>query len=137
MDTLQCAIVLAKLERFAWELERRVIVAERYNQLMDEAGIRRVQQRPDRTSVFAQYTILIENREARQKQLKDAGVPTAVHYPVSLNEQPAYMHLCRSGDTPVARQMARLVMSVPMGPDLDAETQSVVLRALVDMAPTE
>jgi len=118
MDTLQCAIVLAKLERFEWEVQQRHDIGQRYNQLMDQAGIERIQQRPERTSVYAQYTVMVPNREALQKRLADAGIPTAVHYPVPLNEQPAYKHLCCPDCTPVARQMAKRVMSLPMGADL-------------------
>jgi UDP-2-acetamido-2-deoxy-ribo-hexuluronate aminotransferase len=118
MDTLQCAIVLTKLERFEWEVQQRHDIGERYNQLLDQAGIARIQQRPERTSVFAQYTVLVPNREALQKRLAEAGIPTAVHYPVPLNEQPAYKHLCCPDCTPVAQQLAKRVMSLPMSPDI-------------------
>lgn len=121
MDTLQCAIVLAKLERFKWEVQKRHDIGERYNQLLDQAGIVRIQQRPHRTSVFAQYTIMVPNRETLQKRLAEAGIPTVVHYPVPLNEQPAYKHLCCPNCTPVAQQLAKRVLSLPMSPDLDDE----------------
>ena len=134
MDTLQCAIVLAKLERFDWEVKKRHEIGERYNQLLDQVSagaIARVQLRPDRTGVYAQYTIFTENREELQKKLKEQGVPTAVHYPVPLNEQPAYKHLCCPDCTPVAQQMAKRVMSLPMSSDLLAEDQHKIVRALV------
>jgi len=130
MDTLQCAVVLAKLDRFDWEIERRHEIGGRYNQLLDAAGIARVQQRVDRTSVFAQYTVLVENRDAVQERLKQTGVPTAVHYPVPLNMQPAYVHLCRVGQTPVSHALASRVMSLPMSPDLSASDQDRVVREL-------
>ncbi len=130
MDTLQCAIVLAKLERFDWEVGQRLDIGERYNQLMDEASVPRIKQRSDRTSVFAQYTVLSNDREALQKRLSEAGVPTAVHYPVPLNEQPAYKHLCNGGETPVAKQMAKQVMSLPMSADLDENSQHEILEVL-------
>lgn len=94
MDTLQCTIVLAKLERFDWEVERRIEIGQHYNALMDEQGNARVQQRLDRASVFAQYAVFMDERETRQGKLKKPGIPTAVHYPVPLNAQPAYKHLC-------------------------------------------
>lgn len=132
MDTIQCAVVLAKLERFEWEVEQRLALGTQYNRLLDAAGIRRILQRLDRTSVFAQYTILTNRREGLQKRLSDAGIATAVHYPVPLNEQPAYKHLCCPGCTPVAQQMAKRVMSLPMSADLsDAQIDHVVV-ALVD-----
>ena len=62
--------------------------------------------KPDRTSVFAQYTLRVPDRAALQARLQAAGIPTAVHYPVPLNEQPAYAHLGCPDCTPVARQMA-------------------------------
>ncbi|MCF8053878.1 MAG: DegT/DnrJ/EryC1/StrS family aminotransferase [Deltaproteobacteria bacterium] len=132
MDTLQCAIVLAKLERFDWEVQQRQKNGARYNELLDQAGIRRVQQRPNRTSVFAQYTIFVENREAIQAKLKDAGIPTAVHYPVPLNEQPAYKHLCCFDFMSISMQNAKWVLSLPMGPDLKESGQNAVVRVLVE-----
>jgi UDP-2-acetamido-2-deoxy-ribo-hexuluronate aminotransferase len=131
MDTLQCAIVLAKLERFEWEVQQRHDIGQRYNQLLDQAGIARIQQRPDRTSVYAQYTVMVPNREALQKRLTEAGIPTAVHYPVPLNEQPAYKHLCCPDCTPIARVMAKQVMSLPMSAELMPETQQYIVAALV------
>ncbi len=133
MDTIQCAIVLAKLERFNWELQQRQKIGQRYNQLLDEAGIARIQQRPQRTSAYAQYTIVVPQREALQKLLARAGIPTAVHYPVPLNEQPAYKHLCCPDCTPVAKQLAKRVMSLPMHPELEEEMQSNIVNSLIVM----
>ncbi|WP_276569063.1 DegT/DnrJ/EryC1/StrS family aminotransferase [Thiocapsa imhoffii] len=84
----------------------------------------------DRTSVFAQYTLLVEDREALQAKLKDAGIPTAVHYPIPLNEQPAYAHLCCPDCTPVARNIARQVMSLPMHADLTEAEQTRIATML-------
>jgi UDP-2-acetamido-2-deoxy-ribo-hexuluronate aminotransferase len=130
MDTLQCAIVLAKLERFEWEVQQRHEIGHRYNQLLDRAGIVRIQQRPERTSVYAQYTVMVPNREVLQKRLAHAGIPTAVHYPVPLNEQPAYKHLCCPDCTPVAQQLTKRVMSLPMCPDLAIQQQSQIVKCL-------
>lgn len=137
MDTLQCAIILAKLERFDCEVEQRLAIGARYNQLLDNAGIQRIQQRPDRSSVFAQYTIFTLGRDNLQKRLDEAGVPTSVHYPVPLNEQPAYKHLCCPDCTPVAKDMANSVMSLPMSADLLEDMQSAVLRALTESVNSE
>ncbi len=78
---------------------------------MGQTGIRRVQQRDDRTSVFAQYTILCDDREAMQDKLQAAGIPKVVHYPVPLNDQTAYKHLCGQGCTPVADRVAKQVLN--------------------------
>jgi UDP-2-acetamido-2-deoxy-ribo-hexuluronate aminotransferase len=130
MDSIQCAVLLAKLERFEWEIERRLEIGARYNRMMDEAGIERVHQRSDRTSVFAQYTILSERRDRVAARLKEAGIPTAVHYPIPLNEQPAYKHLCCPDCTPIAQEIARRVISLPMGPDLSEEAQDEIFGML-------
>ncbi|MDB5861439.1 MAG: beta-eliminating lyase family protein [Ramlibacter sp.] len=130
MDTLQCAIVLAKLERFEWELARRAEAGALYNQLLDEAGIERVQQKPGRNSVYAQYTVFVDQREACQQKLKDAGIPTAVHYPIPLNEQPAYRELAGGGPTPLAAAAAKRVLSLPMSADITPDLQRQVVQAL-------
>ncbi|HEU4777062.1 MAG TPA: DegT/DnrJ/EryC1/StrS family aminotransferase, partial [Telluria sp.] len=131
MDTLQCAIVLAKLERFAWEVEQRQAIGQRYNELLDQAAIARIAQRPDRSNVYAQYTILLAQREPVRKLLEAAGIPTAVHYPVPLNLQPAYRHLCCPDCTPVSSRLAATVMSLPMGADLTGAAQDDIVRALI------
>ena len=131
MDTIQCAVVLAKLERFDWEIEQRLIIGKRYNEWIDNAGLKRVQQRPDRTSVFAQYTILLDQREDVQKRLSDLGIPTAVHYPIPLNEQPAYKHLCCPDCTPVAQAVSKRVMSLPIGSDLSTFDQQSIMESLM------
>jgi UDP-2-acetamido-2-deoxy-ribo-hexuluronate aminotransferase len=133
MDTIQCAIVLAKLERFDWEVEQRKQIGSRYNQLLDDAGMPRVHQREDRTSVYAQYTVFTEDRELLQKKLSDQGIPTAVHYPVPLNEQPAYKHLCCPDCTPISSKTAKQVISLPMSPDLGVERQHQIVTYLADI----
>ncbi|MDO4796155.1 MAG: DegT/DnrJ/EryC1/StrS family aminotransferase [Brachymonas sp.] len=137
MDTLQCAIVLAKLERFDWEVPQRQLLGARYNELCDVAGIARMVQRSDRSSVFAQYTVRLPSgantssasRDQVQARLKEAGIPTAVHYPLPLNQQPAYAGLC-DRPTPVATQLAQQVMSLPMSADLSLQQQDAVMQAL-------
>lgn len=133
MDTLQCAVVLAKLDRFEWEIERRSQIGARYDQLCDELGISRVKQMADRSSVYGQYTVLVDNRDEVQEKLKQASIPTAVHYPIPLNEQPAYKELSRSAPTPIAAAVAKRVMSLPMGPDLDQEVQLNIVRQLSEI----
>ena len=132
MDTLQCAIVLAKLDRFDWEVQLRREIGDRYNVLMDDVGIARIQQRADRTSVFAQYTVVVENRDQLQEALRESTITTAVHYPVPLNEQPAYRQLSDSMVTPVAAQLATQVMSLPMSAELDLMSQNLVVEKLVE-----
>lgn len=132
MDTLQCAVVLAKLERFKWEVGQRAEIGGRYNQLMDQAAIERIRLRPDRTTVHAQYTVMLDCREQVQAALRQQGVPTAVHYPVPLNDQPAYRHFGDASDTPRAQWLASRVMSLPMSASLDQETQLRIVDSLVE-----
>jgi len=131
MDTVQCAVILAKLERFDWEVGQRIKIGKRYNQLMDEAGIQRVQQRDDRTSIFAQYTLIADNRDQLQRVLQSAGIPTAIHYPVALNEQTAYKKY-NEQILKVSGQSATQVLSLPMGPELSGSEQESIMAALVN-----
>ena len=139
MDTLQCAIVLAKLERFEWEVQQRKEIGQRYTDLITslraqrsnpQESVQTITIRPDRTSVYAQYTVMVPNREALQKHLAEIDIPTAVHYPVPLNEQPAYKHLCCVDCTPVSRQLAKSVMSLPMSADLLGDDQRFIVNVI-------
>jgi len=122
--------VLAKLERFDWETEQRQLIGQRYNELLAAADIDLVTLRPDHTSVYAQYTILVSDRDAVQKRMSEAGIPTAVHYPIPLNEQPAYKHLCCSDCTPNAQKVAKQVMSLPMHAYLDFSEMDLIITSL-------
>lgn len=131
MDTLQCAIVLAKLSRFEWEVERRKELGAFYNAELDKLGIPRVVQRPDRTSVYGQYTIFCENRSSVAEKMAAEGIPTAVHYPIPLDLQPAYAGLVKIvGGTEIARINADKVMSLPMSPDITEQMILLVLQIL-------
>ena len=130
MDTLQCAIVLAKLERFEWELEQRTRVAAAYDALL--SGQLGLMGRPrGRSSAFAQYTVDVEQREQVQAALHEAGIPTAVHYPVPIHVQPAYAQLAGGRDCPVALAKATSVMSLPMGPYMSEASVHEVASALL------
>ena len=131
MDTIQCAVVLAKMERFEWEVQQRLEIGRRYNEMIDAMGVKRVIQRADRTSVFAQYTTLMDNREAVQAKLMKAGIPTAVHYPIPLNEQPAYRAGPSDSETPISRRFSRMVMSLPMSADMSFDQQRRIVNALI------
>jgi UDP-2-acetamido-2-deoxy-ribo-hexuluronate aminotransferase len=137
MDTLQCAIVLAKLPLFDWELQQRQRAAASYAQQLGNR-VQTVGRRTDRSSVYAQYTVMVEGREAVQRALQDAGIPTAVHYPVPVHLQPAYAALAAGGDCPTASTLAGKVLSLPMGPympDADIERVcAVLLDAVANVA---
>ena len=133
MDTLQCAVVLGKLERFEWELEQRHALGARYAALLaDVPGLRLLAVRPDRDCVWAQYTVFVAQRGRVQTALKDLGIPTAVHYPKPLHLQPAYAHLCCPECCPESVRAGEVVVSLPMSPDLTSGQQVRVVTALRD-----
>lgn len=131
MDTLQCAIVLAKLERFDWEIERRLALGDRWGQALLASGVPvQLLQRPvDRSCVWAQYTVFVERRASLQKKLEQRGIPTAVHYPMPLNRQPVYAGLCPPYPTPASDFAAARVLSLPMSADLTEAVQDRVIEA--------
>jgi UDP-2-acetamido-2-deoxy-ribo-hexuluronate aminotransferase len=133
LDTLQAAVLLAKLERFDWELQRRTQIGARYQALLHgvDPGLELVVVRPDRNSVFAQFTVVVDGRERVQAALKAAGVPTAVHYPKPLNQQPAYAQHCCPDCCPVSSRLAARVLSLPMSADLSEADQDRVVAALL------
>ncbi|MFN3810742.1 MAG: DegT/DnrJ/EryC1/StrS family aminotransferase [Roseateles asaccharophilus] len=128
MDTLQCAVVLAKLERFDWEIQRRLALGERYQQALAGLPLQRLAVRPDRDCVWAQFTVMVENRAAVQQALQAQGIPTAIHYPKPLHRQPAYARPELS--LPHAEAAAERVLSLPMSPDLSEAQQDEVIAAL-------
>jgi UDP-2-acetamido-2-deoxy-ribo-hexuluronate aminotransferase len=142
MDTLQCAILLAKLDRFDWEFSQRTNKGKIYVELIEQLQIQRKNStdipihlntiRPDRSSAYAQFTILVRERELLQKHLAAEGIPSAVHYPVPINEQPAYKHLCCLDCTPVSKRLAEQVLSLPMSADLMYEHQKTIIDCISD-----
>ena len=130
MDTLQCAVVLAKLERFEWELQRRREIGARYHALLAGSKVQLLTVRPDRDSVWGQYTVFVEDRAHLQIDLQAHGIPTAVHYPKPLHQQPAYaQHCCPECCGQSVRTAAR-VMSLPMSADLTEAQQYLVVAML-------
>lgn len=131
LDTIQCVVLLAKLERFDWEIEQRQVIAQRYDAMLVglEPSVRTLPVRPDRTSVYAQYTVRCANRASMEQQFKAAGIPTAVHYPVSLHQQRAYAPLFPGASFPASEALAREVLSLPMHPYLDEASQRRIADA--------
>jgi UDP-2-acetamido-2-deoxy-ribo-hexuluronate aminotransferase len=128
MDTLQCAVVLAKLERFEWELERRAEIGRLYlAKLAGCAVATPVTVRPDRDSVWGQFTVLAKDRPALKAALEAAGIPTAIHYPVPLHRQPAYAD---PASFPVSEAVAERVLSLPMSAYMDESQVDQVVQAM-------
>lgn len=133
MDTLQAAVLLAKLERFDWEVEQRTKIGTHYTTLIAQR-CPRVQLpyiEPFNSSVYAQYTLQVEMRDVVCENLKQAGIPTAIHYPVPLHLQPAFSRYgYAEGSFPVAETIAKRVMSLPMGADMDMQVQERIVQRL-------
>lgn len=129
LDTLQAAILLPKLEILEDEILARNVVAENYNDLFNAAGIMTTPFVEEHNRcAWAQYTIQVENRAEVQEKLKAQGIPTAVHYPIPLNKQPAVADAQVS--LPVGDRIAECVMSLPMHPYLTVEEQQVIVESL-------
>lgn len=129
LDTLQAAILLPKLEIFQHELKLRDQVAQGYARLLGEVGIAAPFVEDHNHSAWAQYTVQVEARDSVQEMLKQSGVPTAVHYPIPLNQQPAVKD--EQASLPVGDEIARKVMSLPMHPYLSETDQQAICAALV------
>jgi UDP-2-acetamido-2-deoxy-ribo-hexuluronate aminotransferase len=114
MDTIQCAITLAKLSRFNEEIRIRKEKGDLYNHLIDKLQIPRININPGNTSVYAQYTIFTENREELREILLRDGIPTSVHYPLSMTEQPAYKEFRSDDHVPNSVFASKKVLSLPM-----------------------
>jgi UDP-2-acetamido-2-deoxy-ribo-hexuluronate aminotransferase len=129
LDTLQAAILLPKLDILADEVQRRQQVAANYDRLLNEAGIDTTPYiEPHNVSAWAQYTVQVDRREKIQDQLKAAGIPTAVHYPIPLNKQPAVADT--TATLPTGDSVAYRVMSLPMHPYLDQASQQQITETL-------
>lgn len=129
LDTLQAAVLLSKLDLLDEELELRQQVAEQYARVLQAAGVMTTPYiEPHNVSAYAQYTVRVADREQVQARLKAAGVPTAVHYPLPLNQQPAVQDLnvrLPHGDTAAAE-----VLSLPMHPYLSPREMQRIAGSL-------
>jgi UDP-2-acetamido-2-deoxy-ribo-hexuluronate aminotransferase len=140
LDTLQAAVLLAKLEVFDDEVTARMRIGARYSEMIAEAfrdqadPARRVTTpllAPGCTSVYAQYTIEVADRDKVAEGLKAQGIPTAIHYPVPLHLQPVFADLGQGvGAFPISEAAGRRVLSLPMHPYLTEAQQARVVQAL-------
>jgi len=120
LDTIQAAILNVKLKHYKEDFARRNEVAKIYTKLLqNKENIILPTIKPDRTTPWAQYSIRVKNRDELQTKLKEAGIPTAVHYPKPLHLQECFKYLgYKEGDFPIAEKISREIMSLPMNPDL-------------------
>lgn len=129
-DTLQAAVLLAKLPHLEAELAARARIAARYDAALAGVCVTPAVA-PGNTHVYAQYTLRVPERDRVAARLKEAGIPTGIYYPKCLHEQPVFAGLgYRPGDFPVAEQASREVLSLPMHPFLSERDQDRVVEAL-------
>jgi len=130
LDTIQAAVLLAKLPHYPQELADRQQVAQRYVDTLS-GSLQTPVIKPNRTSAWAQYTLRVNNRDALQAKLKDNGIPTAVHYPLPLHLQECFQYLnCKQGDFPISEKASNEVMSLPMNLFLTEEEVQYISKML-------
>jgi UDP-2-acetamido-2-deoxy-ribo-hexuluronate aminotransferase len=137
MDTLQAAILLAKLETYDEDVAARVRLGSRFTERFASASAAVTVPfvESHNTSVFAQYTVQVDNREEVTRKLSSVGIPTAVHYPVPLHHQPVFKSVERVGENcrlPVSENVADRVCSLPMHPYLKPDEQDSIVDAVVE-----
>ncbi|WP_028128653.1 DegT/DnrJ/EryC1/StrS aminotransferase family protein [Selenomonas sp. AE3005] len=134
LDTLQAAVLLAKMTKFDEEIKRREEVGKRYTSLFkDIKGVKTPTVKDDNTCVYAQYTIVVENRDELQAKLKEKGIPTAVHYPIPLNKQPIFENMSHVGAIPNAEYVAEHVISLPMSAWLKDKDMDYIVEAIKEL----
>ena len=132
LDAIQAAVLLVKLKYFSSEVKKREEIGERYTNLLQNSSIITPYIKNDRSSVYAQYSIRVKNRDKLVKHLNEKGIPTAVHYPMPLHLQECFRYLgYKEGDFEVAEQISKEIMSLPMSPFLEKEDQDRIVKELL------
>jgi UDP-2-acetamido-2-deoxy-ribo-hexuluronate aminotransferase len=129
LDTIQAAILLAKLDIFEREVENRQLIGKRYHDLLKN-HVKPMHVLPENTCVYAQYTIQVPERDKICEYLKQANIPTAIHYPIPLHLQPIFSDTKISSSLKVAEDAAKSVMSLPMHPYLTEDEQHDIVENL-------
>jgi UDP-2-acetamido-2-deoxy-ribo-hexuluronate aminotransferase len=131
LDTLQAAILNVKIENYNADIVRRQQVASRYTELLkDELIIPELS--GECTSVWAQYSVRISNRDSVQAVLREKGIPTTVYYPKPLHLQECFQYIGHKlGDFPVSEKISSEIMSLPMNPYLTKEEQDYICNELI------
>jgi UDP-2-acetamido-2-deoxy-ribo-hexuluronate aminotransferase len=137
LDTMQAAILLAKMDIFEEEVRLRQDVARRYAGLLGSIpGLTVPSVAAGHLSVYAQYSIQARSSDHRAEllaKLSKAGVPSSIYYPVPLHLQPAYANLAyAAGSMPTSEAVAGRIFSIPMHPYLTAEVQAQIAKALAE-----
>ncbi|WP_457592946.1 DegT/DnrJ/EryC1/StrS family aminotransferase [Hydrogenimonas sp.] len=136
LDTIQAAILGVKLKYYPDDLSKRQNVARIYTKLLKTNNLKLKTPfvKEDRTSVWAQYSIRIKNRDMLQKKLKEKGIPTAIHYPAPLHLQECFSYLgYERGDFPAAEAVSSEILSLPMNPYVTEEESLMIVQTIKDM----
>ncbi len=136
LDSIQGAVLLEKLKIFEDEIKKRNEVADRYSRLLKKHGFKGIPEiLPDRRNVWAQYSVCASNRDELKTKLSQVGIPTAIHYPLPLNKQPALQGAELEFD--VADKVAKEVISLPMSPYLKINDQDFIVENFLKFAVFE
>jgi len=132
LDTIQAAILLAKLPNFKKELKDRQKVADHYTN-----GLSQILQtpviKPNRSCAWAQYTLRVKNRDTVQIKLKENGIPTSVFYPIPLHLQKCFKYLSyQQGDFPISEKASNEVMSIPLNPFLTDDQIDYIIYNIIE-----
>ena len=131
LDAVQAAVLNVKLKHFAKEVKLRDTIGTRYNALLKDVDVITPKIDEHNTSVFAQYSVRVEDREAMVSRLNKKQIPTAVHYPVPLHLQEVFVSLgYTEGDFPVSEAVASQIMSLPMSPYLTEVQQDFIVQTM-------
>jgi UDP-2-acetamido-2-deoxy-ribo-hexuluronate aminotransferase len=135
LDAIQAAVLNVKLAHFEEEVDARGRIGRAYGEKLAGSRVVTPAVMDDRTSVYAQYSVRVKERERVAKALNDKGIPTAVHYPMPLHLQEAFANLgYKHGDFPIAERISEEIMSLPMSPYLTEEQQDFIVAALKENA---
>jgi UDP-2-acetamido-2-deoxy-ribo-hexuluronate aminotransferase len=131
LDALQAAVLNVKLKHFDKEVKLREDIGSRYSELLADADVVTPKIANQNTSVYAQYSIRVKDREGVMEKLNKEGIPTAVHYPLPLHLQEAFRDLgYKEGDFAVSEKVSKEIMSLPMSPYLTKSQQDFIVQVI-------
>ncbi|MDX9813068.1 MAG: DegT/DnrJ/EryC1/StrS family aminotransferase [Sulfurimonadaceae bacterium] len=131
LDAIQAAVLNIKLKHFDKEVQDRDFIGSRYSDLLEDCDVITPHIEEYNTSVYAQYSIRVKNRDELITKLNEASIPTAVHYPLPLHLQEAFTYLgYHEGDFSVAEKVSKEILSLPMSPFLSEAEQDFIVKTI-------
>ncbi|RLA82188.1 MAG: aminotransferase DegT, partial [Epsilonproteobacteria bacterium] len=130
LDTIQAAVLNVKLKHYRKDLALRQEVASKYTKILESKELITPLIAKNVTSVFAQYSIRVKNRDKLQQKLKELNIPTAVHYPIPLHLQECFVYLgYTKGSFPVSELISQEILSLPINPYVNDEEIEYIAKA--------